>query len=210
LFSLFTNALMFLLIAFLLLPVDNGMTKPRTGSCVECLQCKTPFYVPNYRLLTAKYCSRQCLALSARQHISACCAVCNHDFTHISSRSNKAKYCSRTCYYKAQRLKGSVTVICKHCSTPFQTSPSHHRIYCSRACINKSQKAIWSPVFTTVRKSLKRRGEISACDNCGYDKHPEILGVHHKDHNRKNNERSNLAILCPNCHSLEHRKHTPH
>jgi 5-methylcytosine-specific restriction endonuclease McrA len=43
------------------------------------------------------------------------------------------------------------------------------------------------------------------CLVCGYDEHPSILEVHHIDKNRKNNELSNLTVLCPNCHSLVHR-----
>ena len=39
--------------------------------------------------------------------------------------------------------------------------------------------------------------EIFQCEYCGYDKH---LCVHHIDHNRKNNERSNLKVTCRKCH----------
>ena len=54
------------------------------------------------------------------------------------------------------------------------------------------------------------RGLLNKCERCGFDKSPQILGVHHKDRNRKNNEMINLEVLCPNCHSMEHMKHTPH
>jgi 5-methylcytosine-specific restriction endonuclease McrA len=54
------------------------------------------------------------------------------------------------------------------------------------------------------------RNMISKCERCGYSEHPEILGVHHKDRNRHNNDLSNLEVLCPTCHSLEHRKHIAH
>ena len=42
------------------------------------------------------------------------------------------------------------------------------------------------------------------CERCGYDKHPEILVVHHRDRNRKNGTKENLELLCPNCHEEEH------
>lgn len=61
-----------------------------------------------------------------------------------------------------------------------------------------------------MRKAMDRRGMIVACERCGFDANPVILGVHHKDRNRKNNEASNLEVLCPNCHSLEHAKHISH
>lgn len=77
-------------------------------------------------------------------------------------------------------------------------------------CVNKASKSIWKPEFITVRKNMKTRGMIVNCQRCGYDTHPEILGVHHKDRNRKNNHSDNLEVLCPNCHSIEHGKHTVH
>lgn len=55
-----------------------------------------------------------------------------------------------------------------------------------------------------------KRDMIKQCEHCGYDKIPEILGVHHKDKNRNNNNISNLIVLCPNCHSIEHHKHICH
>jgi hypothetical protein len=45
---------------------------------------------------------------------------------------------------------------------------------------------------------------INACERCGYGEHPGILQLHHIDRNRKNNDRSNVVILCPNCHTVEH------
>jgi predicted HNH restriction endonuclease len=45
---------------------------------------------------------------------------------------------------------------------------------------------------------------MSECEKCGYDEVPGILIVHHKDRNRANNELNNLAVLCPNCHAIEH------
>jgi 5-methylcytosine-specific restriction endonuclease McrA len=57
---------------------------------------------------------------------------------------------------------------------------------------------------------MLRRKMLLKCERCGYDKEPQILGVHHKDRNRNNNGLSNLEVLCPMCHSLEHRKHLPH
>lgn len=54
------------------------------------------------------------------------------------------------------------------------------------------------------------RNLIILCNRCGYNKEPKILGVHHKDRDRNNNDLINLEVLCPNCHSLEHMKHICH
>lgn len=184
--------------------------KPRTGKVIECAHCSKEFYVPKNRVETAKFCSRSCLALHARERVESECEVCGKPFEHISSRANKAKYCSRTCYHKAQAQKGSVTSECRHCGKSFQHAPSVDRKYCSRACVNKESKKTFKGKFTTIRRMMERRGMIEACERCGYKEHPEILGVHHKDRNRQNNELSNLEVLCPNCHSLEHNKHVCH
>lgn len=46
------------------------------------------------------------------------------------------------------------------------------------------------------------------CENCGKTETNKSfdLIVHHKDKNNKNNELSNLIVLCQNCHSYIHRK----
>jgi len=42
------------------------------------------------------------------------------------------------------------------------------------------------------------------CDSCGWEAYPEVLEVHHVDHNRENNAQENLRILCPTCHRVTH------
>ncbi|OHA46444.1 MAG: hypothetical protein A2541_00550 [Candidatus Taylorbacteria bacterium RIFOXYD2_FULL_36_9] len=41
------------------------------------------------------------------------------------------------------------------------------------------------------------------CEQCGYGK-SEVLQVHHKDRNSRNNDLNNLEIICPNCHFEDH------
>lgn len=180
------------------------------GEIRKCQTCGKEVYVPFYRLATFKYCSRSCLATGYLEQKTSVCAVCGKEFQHIASRMNKAKYCSRGCYYKAQHLKGTKEYTCCYCGKKFLGSPSSKRKYCSVQCNSKNRKSEWKPTFATVRKNLIARGKIEKCEICGYDAHPEILGVHHKDRNRNNNALSNLMVLCPTCHSLEHRKHIVH
>lgn len=188
----------------------SGTTRSRIRHEKTCKHCKNVFDVPNYRKNTALFCSRRCMALDARQEITANCAECNTKFTHISSRVNKAKYCSQLCFHRAMSKKGSVEYKCQHCDKIFLDAPSHKRKYCSKECVNKAHISEWKPHFSTARKSMLRRNMLIKCELCGFDAHPEILGVHHKDHNHKNNCMNNLQVLCPNCHSLQHSKHIPH
>jgi 5-methylcytosine-specific restriction endonuclease McrA len=188
----------------------SGISRSKVRHTILCKHCGTDFTVPEYRKDTAQYCSRSCMALAARSQITANCLECGNVFSHISSRANKAKYCGPECYHKAMHKKGSVQYNCVHCGIAFLDSPSTKRKYCSKACVNKAHKSEWKPDFTTVRKNMLARGMLTKCVRCGYAEHPEILGVHHKDRNRKNNDLGNLEVLCPNCHSLEHNRHTPH
>lgn len=90
-------------------------------------------------------------------------------------------------------------------------SPSKHYKFCTPKCRGEYQRAPDTyATFAHVRKAWIRRGWIQACEKCGYDEVKEILGLHHKDENRKNNKRENLMVVCPMCHSLIHRQHIPH
>lgn len=181
-----------------------------SSKLMNCLHCNKEVLVPPYRFDTFKYCSRSCGALAVRIASKSTCLICGNEFEHISSRATKAKYCSRSCYYKAMKQKGKTIYICKHCGKDFRAPKSTNRIYCSKDCVGKASKELWNPNASSIRRTMNRKGMLHQCERCGYSTEPSILGVHHKDRNRKNNKQSNLEVLCPNCHSLEHMKHIPH
>jgi 5-methylcytosine-specific restriction endonuclease McrA len=52
------------------------------------------------------------------------------------------------------------------------------------------------------KELICKRGAV--CEKCGYNEHPEIIEMHHKDCNRKNQTEENLILLCPNCHDSTH------
>ena len=57
--------------------------------------------------------------------------------------------------------------------------------------------------WTTLSKQL--RAEMDwCCEQCGINlsARRDLLDVHHIDHDKQNNDRSNLAIVCAYCHSL--------
>jgi len=217
LFSLI-SVLIFFLRASLLALLTNGMAQTpkkriHAAKDMSCVICNTLVKsIPFYRQSTFKCCSRKCTReYQARlNNRIKTCVVCSAEFTVTTTRSDTAKYCSNLCKGRAMKGRGSVEHECLHCHAKFFDSPSKNRKYCSRTCINKASKTTWKPTFTTVRKKMLQREMLKSCERCGYDAQPSILGVHHKDRNTGNNCLSNLEVLCPNCHSLEHMKHTPH
>jgi Zn finger protein HypA/HybF involved in hydrogenase expression len=109
--------------------------------------------------------------------------------------------------------------VCKTCGKEFKAYG--HRVYCSHECryIDKTkyEKDTHSSNSYGYRKIAFRHYSWE-CKICGYKEftnytkgskynmYPVILDVHHIDLNRENNEVKNLAILCPTCHALIHRK----
>lgn len=60
-------------------------------------------------------------------------------------------------------------------------------------------------VFETLRNEIK--AEVRYCETCNkdlIDATHYFWVVHHKDHDHWNHERSNLALLCKQCHQIEH------
>ena len=114
----------------------------------------------------------------ANQRITLKCAYCGKEFTRTLSHANKSKselyFCCREHKDLAQGLNSGEN---------FETlRPDHYG--------------------TTVKnyRDLAFRNYPHQCAVCGYNEEPQILQVHHKDENRKNNSLDNLIILCPNCH----------
>ncbi len=124
----------------------------------------------------------------------------------IEIEKNKGKvYCSSTCYGIASRKETP----CIICGTPIPARA--HKKTCSRACANKNRAGIKYKIgrprdnAQAIRaiklRIIKERG--GKCERCKYGRE-EILHVHHKDRNTKNNDPGNLELICPNCHYEEH------
>lgn len=83
------------------------------------------------------------------------------------------------------------------------------RSYCKKCFLERRHiKKVTRLEDTNNPKIIKRiilseRGE--SCENCGLSEWLGIkirLDMHHIDGNPDNNNRENLKLLCPNCHSL--------
>ena len=109
------------------------------------------------------------------------------------------------CYGKSNR-KEKPCIVCKK-----PILAHFNKITCSRSCanihrtgikykLNRPRDKVVSQRMLKLRL-IKLRGK--SCEICGYNK-IEILHVHHKDRNRRNNNLDNLKLICPNCHYEEH------
>lgn len=114
-------------------------------------------------------------------------------------------FCSAACYGVSCRKE----VPCVICGKPILASS--HKKTCSRRCANIHRTGIKYKIGSPKDKVksqqalklrlLKERGRN--CERCNYNKY-EILQIHHKNRDRKNNDLANLELICPNCHYEEH------
>jgi hypothetical protein len=136
------------------------------------------------------------------------CTICKKAIYRRPSQIKATKgkiYCSLTCNGISCR-KEKPCLICGKIILAGLNKKT-----CSRSCANKSREGIRykigrprdkAELFRNLKlKLLKKKGK--KCGRCTYNKY-EILQVHHKDRNRKNNKLDNLELICPNCHYEEH------
>lgn len=150
--------------------------KMRTLYEHTCAACNGKFWAPKHAKM--KTCSTRCRGLKMRKRVKVECAMCGKGFEVSLSRSRKAggtaRFCSRSCKDKGQRLEGVKEV-----------HPAHY----GRAPVSRAHL-------------IRVRGH--RCECCGrrtWLKKPIAIEIDHIDGDRKNNEHSNLRLLCPNCHA---------
>lgn len=82
----------------------------------------------------------------------------------------------------------------------------NRRKYCNRECSSKAhrgQRKTTNPSWYTAHRWAREEVKKIKCEVCGKRGR---LDVHHKDGNEKNNDPSNLQVLCRSCHMKVHRK----
>jgi len=120
-------------------------------------------------------------------------------------KSGGKAYCSSACFGISCRRELPCLVCGKMILATFNKKT------CSRSCANTHRTGIQYKINrpkdkVKTQQALKTRLlEIrgKTCERCGFTIH-EILQVHHKDRDRKNNTLENLELICPNCHCTEH------
>lgn len=190
----------------------KGMPLNKKGIIKNCKFCGKDFYVPQCRKETANFCSYSCSAkANFPYHLitkELICPVCKKTFIHTAHAGKEGKYCSDKCRKYAGYWSGTKILNCIKCGKGFTVNKGqqYKRKYCSKGCRDQNQRDDFVKITQRngVRRYFQRRNLIKECQNCGYNEHPEILGIHHKDLNPKNYSLDNLIVLCPNCHSLCH------
>ena len=141
-------------------------------------------------------------------------------------KRGNGKFCSRKCSGAARgkkiiakyKLINTPNVSCAQCEKEFYKNASDQKnsrsglFFCCRKCKDEAQRIggireIMSDHYGTAHanyRTLAFRELPNECNRCSFDSVTEILQVHHKDCDRKNNTIENLEVLCPNCHTTEH------
>lgn len=119
-------------------------------------------------------------------------------------------YCSKECSYAAHRT--TIHYKCDECGKDSSSKPSKYgkaeNHFCSKQCANtfrgRLNRGKNHPLFRTGVSSYRKRafefyGERCTVPGCGYCT-KEVLEVHHRDGDRRNNTVENLDVMCPTHH----------
>ncbi len=154
------------------------------------------------------------------------CNYCTKDYEAETRylRRGQGLYCGHSCAAKgnaSKRPKPEPNVQCYQCSKVFYRNKSKQSVsksglqFCSRQCKEYAQSLEGGVVEIQPAHYNTGTGEStyrvralrmypSVCMRCDWDEVPVLLQVHHRDHNRKNNDPTNWEILCPYCHAMHH------
>lgn len=145
------------------------------------------------------------------------CTQCN---TEYIPRDYRQKFCSRSCAATHNNLNGLIGKkqkgvdygSCPGCETLF----TRKQKYCSHECHSnhKLQRWLagekfdskWGTLPDFARDYLLEQVDYR-CPECGWDEINPVtkvspLEIDHIDGDSSNNDKNNLRVMCPNCHSL--------
>ena len=156
--------------------MEVDTNKKIKGTFLECKCCSKEFYVPQYRLITAVFCSKDCQNKKQYTSLPITCKGCSKQFWVSDSKKDR-KFCS---------------IECKNTIKDYEKK-RRNRI----KALGKLKRGVNS---SRSLKNLISKVRELYCDNCGYDKHKHNLDIHHIDENCTNNTLNNLGVLCAICH----------
>ena len=180
----------------------------------KCLSCGKDFLDPKHP--NKKVCSKACEGMMRRKPDDVRkCIRCGSDFS--VRPASKVRYCSIACFNGREERRLDFKRICIRCGNEYMRCGGNAgQKFCSVACA-KSFKEVAKqdnlPFCHRANKTIRTNRKTAqdaykrsfpACMRCGWNIEPTILHVHHRNRNRKDVSISNLEVLCPTCHVLEH------
>ncbi len=191
---------------------------------IHCKQCDCIISAVNRK--RRKFCSKSCSASfnnknKKETYSKTCkskCNFCDKEYDVLKYRLSISKYCSARCAAKHRRGK-YISINCDYCKNIFEIKEKKLHLSVNHFCNNDCKMEFYKAnphirgIFAGHNgKSVKSNYRNIAfnllehrCHICKYDRFEDVLQVHHIDHNRKNNDISNLVIVCPTCHSEIHK-----
>lgn len=152
----------------------------------ECEGCQQLFEAreADHKRGRARFCSQSCSSSrpnpNKERQVKVTCAHCQCEFSKPNNKLKNSKsglyFCCREHKDRAQRIGGIEAI-----------QPDHY----------KNGKH-------THYRQLALRDLPNRCNRCQWEKHSEVLVVHHIDRDRTNHKLENLEVLCPTCHATEH------
>jgi hypothetical protein len=164
------------------------MGKKRNGENITCNACEKIFYVPQYRIKTAKFCSLFCQNHLRYDKSKFKCLECGTEFQDSPSRKGLRKFCSISCDIQ-NKTKRKIDVR--------ENRRKHIEIQRKKGNVSKHGPSIRKFVLSIKDKR---------CEICFFEEYECCLDIHHADNDPNNNSLKNLMVLCVMCHRKVHRK----
>lgn len=159
------------------------MSKRKEGKIINCKACEKEFYVPKYRIETAKFCSLNCQNHLQYEKYIFKCKGCEKEVVASPSRRNyKKQFCSMECL---ESVRKSVT----------------ERRKDQRLAVIKKRGTHSSRKLRKYIFNFKER----KCELCGYNEFDFCLDLHHINGNPNENTLENVKVLCVMCHRKVHK-----
>lgn len=99
-----------------------------------------------------------------------------------------------------------VSKVCAGCDNVFSQNRTDQK-YCSKQCKHRTRSKENYKANPSKKKTVKYGNHIKVKDKCALCGFIPInkcqMDIDHIDGNHKNNSKSNLQILCANCHRLK-------
>ena len=161
------------------------MAKQKKGKTKICGACGKTFYIPFYRVETARFCSKNCLNHEQYKHYEKECKWCGKKFDVSASRKDRFNFCGLECYVRSREK--------------YKNQKEFRRVARQYVIAKRGRNSSRNTRIIAFHHYKKE------CSVCGYEEYEFCLDVHHKDENPDNNLVENLLVLCVFCHRKLHR-----